>query len=105
MGRYKEAEMKHCRQIAYIKAVEKEWWEAWYPQVFNQLVPYQRKASTKIKDVLKVRDMCLLHYGVKLGNDQYCICRVFRLIGAEDSPIRNVEVHMRPRDRRELSLP
>ena len=105
MGRYEEAEAKYCGRIAYIEAVEREWWEAWYPQVFNQLVPYQRKASTKAEYVLRVGDVCLLYYNVKMGKDRYCICRVSRLIGAEDSPLRKVEVERRLRNKREQSLP
>ena len=40
-----------------------------------------------------------------MGKDRYRICRVVKLIGDEDSPIRKVEIQMRPRDRREQSLP
>ena len=52
MGRYEEAEAKYCGRIAYIKSVEKDWWEAWYLQVFGNLLPFQTKAAVKNEDIL-----------------------------------------------------
>ena len=66
MARYEDAEAKHCGRIAYVEAVEKERWDAWYPQVFGKIFPFENKAVTKSEDVLRVSDVCLLHSKPKL---------------------------------------
>ena len=80
-----------------------DWWAAWYPAVFDSLVPLKR--WKKEHRNVRVGDIVLIKYEKKLTPAKY---KMARIVEAEADPkgrVRTVTVVTRPTDAREKLLP
>ena len=102
---YQEQSDNVSRRAAYIKELMETWWNMWFVQCFDGLVPYQRQTSAKIEDNVCVGDVCLLKYQGKIGRGDYRLCRVVKTFPDDDGLVRKVEVEMRPKNSRDPTLP
>ena len=92
------------RRDRYQSELLQTWWNQYYQQVFQNLLPFQKWKDSKRHNNLQVRDVCLIKYDSKVKGT-YRLCRVHEVRPDADGVVRSVSVQLRPRDRREPSLP
>ena len=96
---------KYSHRVAFIEELERLWWNMWYTQCFDGLVPFQRNSDAKISANIKEGDICLLKYQGKIDKGDYRLCRVVQTMPDDKNLVRKVVVEMRPRNSRESTLP
>ena len=103
LSKYAEDNSIHTRRLAYLEKTYLDWWAAWYPAVFDSLVPLKR--WKKEQRNVRVGDIVLIKYEKKLTPAKY---KMARIVEAEADPkgrVRTVTVVTRPTDAREKLLP
>ena len=94
---------KYVRKQRHMEELMNQWWQLWYSQVFSSLFPLN-KWKEQHKN-LKAGDVCLVKYDRKVGKADYRLCRVKDVDHDTKGLVRTVRVLMRPRDKREKTLP
>ena len=94
---------KYVRKQRHMEELLNQWWQLWYSQVFSSLFPLNKWKEQQKN--LKAGDVCLVKYDRKVGKADYRLCRVKDVDLDSKGLVRTVRVLMRPRDRREASLP
>ena len=89
---------KFCQRLAYVAAVEDDWWEKWISQVLPTLLPARK--WRKEQQNLVVGDVVMLTYP---GNfkDDYVLARVTELLPDAKGLVRRVKVKFRKKNTRE----
>ena len=82
----------YSAQRTYSDILLQTWWSAWYPQVFDNLIPYQSYRDSKRHKNLSVGDVCLLRYDSKVMAS-YRYCRIVK-VEMQDGIVRNVVVRL-----------
>ena len=57
---------EYTKQKVYSDVLLQSWWSMWYPQVFDNLIPYQSYRDSKRHRNLCPGDICLLRYDNKI---------------------------------------
>ena len=83
---------EYTKQKTYSDILLQSWWSAWYPQVFDNLIPYQSYRDAKRHQNLAVGDVCLLRYDSKVMAT-YRYCRVV-LVEEKEGVVRTVVVKL-----------
>jgi hypothetical protein len=83
---------EYTKQKTYSDILLQSWWSAWYPQVFDNLIPYQSYRDAKRHSNLAVGDVCLLRYDSKVMAT-YSYCRVIK-VEEKEGIVRNVVVKL-----------
>ena len=102
---YSERYDKFSKRLAYMEQLEKEWWNLWFIQVFDNLLPHSRRSSSRVRENMQVGNICLLQYKNKMSKGDYRLCRITETFPDGKGVVRKVEIEMRPRDKRDASLP
>ena len=92
------------RRMKYIAELETVWWRQFHCQVFASLLPFHSFKVSKRHINLRVGDVCLIKYENKIKAD-YRYCRIAEIFPDEEGVVRTVNVKLRPRDKRDNSLP
>ena len=89
---------KFCQRVAFVAAVEKEWWDRWKVSVLPTLFPVRK--CKKREDNLVPGDIFLL---LKAGlvKDKYVLARVTKVYPDNQNLVRKVEVKYRRKNSRE----
>jgi hypothetical protein len=92
---------KFCQRLAYVDAVEQEWWSRWIKTVLPTMLPVQ-KWKREEKNLI-VGDVVLLtfHGNVK---DDYILARVTEVHPDEKNLVRRVTVRYRRKNPREARM-
>ena len=84
-----------AKRIKLLQARHAAWWEKWYQECFEQLMPLPKwKVANRN---LQPGDVCLLGYHSGLGPGVYRLCRVTKTFLDGEGLVRTVEVVLRPR--------
>ena len=104
-GEFDNASDKYAKAVKLIEEIEEDWWDKWYSQVFDSLLPYRK--WRKVERNFKIGDVCALRYENKLKpkKSDYRLCRVSRVEVDNKGLVRTVWVHMRKKDARTRGLP
>ena len=94
---------KLTKRLSFLIELERTWWNIWFRQCFDALLPFNK--WTKRSRNLVPGDLCLVRYDAKVGHGDFRLCRVKSVIKGDDNLVRTVTIEMRPRDKREKSLP
>ena len=94
---YSESD-KFCQRIAYVAAVEKEWWDRWIKIVLPTLLPAGK--WKKEKENLVVGDVVGLTFANNFKDD-YILARVTKVYPDENGLVRRVSVKYRRKNARE----
>ena len=89
---------KFCQRVAYVAAVEKEWWDRWKKFVFPTMFPLRKWKQEK--DNLIVGDVVLLTFSGKV-KDTYTLARVTEVHPDEKNLVRRVTVKFRRKNSQE----
>jgi hypothetical protein len=88
---YSESD-KFCQRLAYVAAVEEEWWQRWISTVLPTLLP-ARKWKKEEKNLM-VGDIVMLTYPGNVKDD-YVLARVTELLPDAKNLLRRVRVKYR----------
>ena len=102
LEKYAEDNSIYTRRLVYLEKLYLDWW-AWYPAVFDSLVPLKR--WTKAQRNVRVGDIVLIKYQKKLTPARYKMARVIEAEADPKGNVRTVTVVTRPTDVREKALP
>lgn len=94
---YSEGE-KFCQRLAYVDAVEQEWWSRWIKTVLPTMLPVQRWKREE-KNLI-VDDVVLLTFPGNVKDD-YILARVTQVHPDEKNLVRRVTVKYRRKNARE----
>ena len=94
---YSEGE-KFCQRVAFVAAVEKEWWNRWVKFVLPTMFPL-RKWKKEIQN-LKVGDVVMLTFTDKV-KDRYTLARVTAVHPDDKNLVRRVTVKFRRKNIKE----
>ena len=89
---------KFCQRVAFVAAVEKEWWDRWKKFVFPTMFPLRKWKQEK--DNLIVGDVVLLTFSGKV-KDSYTLARVTEVHPDEKNLVRRVTVKFRRKNSQE----
>lgn len=103
IDKYVDAPDKFAKRQKFMEDVLDVWWQMWFGQVFSSLVPY-KKWKGEEKNV-KPDDICMVKYENKVSRADYRLCRVLEVEKDDKGLVCTAKVGMRPRDKREKSLP
>ena len=88
---------------SYMEQVFKDWWKRWYTQVWEHLIP-TTKWRHKERNV-KVGDIVMVKFSGKVPPAEFRMGVVLEVKPDHKGLVRTAIVGMRPRDRREATLP
>ena len=96
---YSESD-KFCQRLAYVAAVEKEWWSKWVKTVLPTMLPAKKWKNEQ--NNLSVGDVVMLTYP---GNfkDDYVLARVTKVHPDDKNLVRRVTVKYRRKNSKEAS--
>ena len=94
---YSESD-KFCQRLAYVAAVEEEWWQRWISTVLPTLLP-ARKWKKEEKNLM-VGDIVMLTYPGNVKDD-YVLARVTELLPDAKNLVRRVRVKYRRKNTKE----
>ena len=89
---------KFCQRLAYVAAVEKDWWERWVKNVLPTMLP--AKKWKREEENLVVGDVVLLSFSGAI-KDEYVLARVSEVLPDEKNLVRRVVVKYRRKNPRE----
>ena len=81
-----------------------DWWNKYYAEVFQDLLPYNSYRDAKRHKNLQINDICLIYYSSKI-KAEYRLYRVTETYPDKVGIVRTVDVSMRPRDKRNRQKP
>ena len=105
LDEFENAPDKFTKAVKAIEEIEQDWWDKWYSQVFDSLLPYRK--WKKVQRNFQVGDVCALRYENKMKPKKadYRLCRVSKVEVDDKGLVRTVWVHMRKKDARTRGLP
>ena len=94
---YSESD-KFCQRVAFVAAVEKEWWDRWVKFVLPTMFPLRK--WKKEKDNLIVGDVVMLTFPGKV-KDSFTLARVTEVHPDDNNLVRRVTVKFRRKNSKE----
>ena len=89
---------KFCKRLAYVSAVEQEWWKRWIKTVLPTLLPVKR--WKREQENLQVGDVVMLTYPGSL-KETYTMARVVETFPDDNNLVRKVKIKYRRKNSRE----
>ena len=89
---------KFCHRLAYVAAVEEEWWQRWISSVLPTLLPARKWKKEETN--LVVGDVVMLTYPGNVKDD-YILARVIEVFPDAKNLVRRVKVKYRRKNSRE----
>ena len=89
---------KFCQRLAYVAAVEDEWWRRWISTVLPTLLPARKWKREEAN--LMVGDVVMLTYPGNVKDD-YVLARVIELFPDSKNLVRRVKVKYRRKNSKE----
>ena len=86
----------YANQKSYADCLLQSWWNSWFAQVFDSLLPYQSYRDSKRCQNLEVGDVCLLKYENKI-KASYRYCKVVETF-KEEGIVRTVRIKLGGRE-------
>ena len=83
----------YSQQKTYSDTLLQTWWSHWYPQVFDNLIPYQSYRDSRRHTNLQPGDICLIRYDSKI-KATFRYCRVLEVFDHDNNVLRNVRVRI-----------
>ena len=103
LAKYISSDKKYLYREEHMNNMFDAWWEAWFRDVFDSLLPYPKWRQSHTN--LQVGDICVIKYAQKVGLGDFRLCRVIGVEKDDHNLVRTVKIAMRPRNVREKILP